>query len=626
MRWLFFILMSIAYYNYNAQLIFKQDIFKGGITGAGFSTGQGSGSGEFYIHIESGSIIKKAYLFSLRIGYPPSTEIVLNNTPFLFDTTSVLASFTHTNPYASPISLCFKDVTNEIDPNIDTYHVQIPLQSGLPVNWGYYSVYLYVEYEHSLLSRVNSVVITNNQNFTGNEFYNVANINSIDTSKNVGFALYTDRTGSGLIKNEDVIINGNYIGTIGGSDQINQFHEFAGVKGHFYYQNDTLYGLDDDTPDNLMDSTDGLANIKSYIAFPFSSLNFGLKNVLYPNQSINATSVKLFYFLTHSTPCDTFTVNLQDNYQICKGDSVLLQLVGGNDWEWEATGSDPLVGLSCYNCAQPYFTDTISRWYTVRVWNNDSCSKVIPVHVTVIDNPAPLIVDISPTKCADSSGVAIIQTTNTSYQYSLNGGILQSSNEFTGLHAGLYNLTVTDTNNCSSSQDFFVDMTFPSALFTANPQQGDVPLEVQFTNQSTDASDYIWYVYYDTLTSISPQVVFNEEGSFTTTLVAYDIYPYCADTISLQIFTEYPFTVFVPSIHTDIHSPYQIYTTGVAELTYTLYNDIGQLVISQQLTPSNGYNELWYPYQIAKGIYFYRILAKDAQGNEKEFGGKVVRQ
>jgi hypothetical protein len=48
-----------------SQAPFYQDIFNGGVTAAGFSTGLGSGSGSFDIYIEPGSTIKKAFLISV---------------------------------------------------------------------------------------------------------------------------------------------------------------------------------------------------------------------------------------------------------------------------------------------------------------------------------------------------------------------------------------------------------------------------------------------------------------------------------------------------------------------------------------------------------------------------------
>src|SRR5690554_3864302 len=88
-----------------SQTLFYQDVFYGGVTAGGFSTGQGFGSGNFGLFIEPGSIIKQAYLFTYRIGYPPNVPITVNGTPYLFDTTNVLMQINHKNPYASPVSL-----------------------------------------------------------------------------------------------------------------------------------------------------------------------------------------------------------------------------------------------------------------------------------------------------------------------------------------------------------------------------------------------------------------------------------------------------------------------------------------------------------------------------------------
>jgi hypothetical protein len=39
----------------------------------------------------------------------------------------------------------------------------------------------------------------------------------------------------------------------------------CGIRGHFYYQNNALFGIDVDTPDNIMDEADALADISSYL-------------------------------------------------------------------------------------------------------------------------------------------------------------------------------------------------------------------------------------------------------------------------------------------------------------------------------------------------------------------------
>ncbi|CAG5078554.1 PKD domain-containing protein [Parvicella tangerina] len=607
-----------------AQVIFEQDVVKnGGITGAGFSGGLGYGSGAFDIFIEPGAIVKKAYLFCYRVGYPYENEYVLNNDTIVFDTTNLISSFGHLNEYFEPINLYYCDYTSDLDPGITHYDIELPVKTGDPINWGYCTIYMVVVYESPSLSGALSYeMVFNDQDCYGFEAYSSVQLNKVDYNYPVGFALYTDRYSGSLTDFVyDLTIASNYIGSVGGNDQVNSAYGAAGVKGHFYYQNQTLYGLDDDTPDAFVDSTDGLADISGYIDQVTNSFDFSLRHEDYPNNIHISTGVSLGYFVSYTTTCDTFTVDVPAEYLACKGDSIQLTAAGGSQYEWL-----PQKDLSCYTCPQPYFSGDTSQVYRVRVWNNDSCSKVLPVSIRVVDKPEPPVVSVSPTRCSDSSGIIEVDVVENTHQYLINNGSAQSSNVFDSLSFGSYLVTTVDTNNCTASTDVFVDQTFPVAAFQATPQEGDVPLDVQFYNQSLYGYDYLWYIDDDTLTTTSPQVTFDEEGTYEVTLITYDQYPQCADTASLYVHAEYPLVVFAPSLHTDRQAPYQIYTTGVDAMTYELYNEIGQLVIYEELTPSTGHTELWQPYELAKGVYFYRIVVTYDQSKEKVFAGKVVRQ
>ncbi len=69
------------------QIIFGQDIINGGVTGAGFSTDNGSGSGSFDIYIEQGSTVKKAYLFFYSLAQPDNVNLLITlHTILLFMT------------------------------------------------------------------------------------------------------------------------------------------------------------------------------------------------------------------------------------------------------------------------------------------------------------------------------------------------------------------------------------------------------------------------------------------------------------------------------------------------------------------------------------------------------------
>lgn len=85
-----------------------------------------------------------------------------------------------------------------------------------------------------------------------------------------------------------------------GNDQTNSSYPASGVKGHFYYQNNQLFGLDDDTPDVVMNSTDGLADVSSHLIQNIGLCNFQLTHINYPNQNKISTSANFAYFLTYT--------------------------------------------------------------------------------------------------------------------------------------------------------------------------------------------------------------------------------------------------------------------------------------------------------------------------------------
>src|SRR5690606_19723966 len=84
-NWLLIIFCFFTSFNSFSQLIFHQETFRGGITGAGFSTALSSGNGSFDIYIEPGSTIKKAWLFAQRIGISDSVNIIINGTGYNFN-------------------------------------------------------------------------------------------------------------------------------------------------------------------------------------------------------------------------------------------------------------------------------------------------------------------------------------------------------------------------------------------------------------------------------------------------------------------------------------------------------------------------------------------------------------
>ena len=102
----FGIQLLIASFNIaKSQETYYQDICHCGVTGAGFSTGFGSGSGTFDVFIEPGSEIKKAYLFTYSMVAPDSVAFELNSNEFNFNDSEYLSSFLNLSPFANPIKI-----------------------------------------------------------------------------------------------------------------------------------------------------------------------------------------------------------------------------------------------------------------------------------------------------------------------------------------------------------------------------------------------------------------------------------------------------------------------------------------------------------------------------------------
>src|SRR5690625_523411 len=99
-----------------SQQVFYQDICNCGVTGAGFSTSTGFGSGSFDIYIEPGSIVNKAFLFIQRFGNAKETNIILNNKSY---------NLNFNNKFNANFTLLFSDYLSSFYFLDITYMIQI---------------------------------------------------------------------------------------------------------------------------------------------------------------------------------------------------------------------------------------------------------------------------------------------------------------------------------------------------------------------------------------------------------------------------------------------------------------------------------------------------------------------
>ena len=96
------------------QYVFHQDVFRGGITAGGFSTGMGIGSGTVQLYIEPGSTIRKAFVFAYSTGENTTGSFLLNNTTYSISSFNKILSFTNPNTSFTPINIHCIEITHEL--------------------------------------------------------------------------------------------------------------------------------------------------------------------------------------------------------------------------------------------------------------------------------------------------------------------------------------------------------------------------------------------------------------------------------------------------------------------------------------------------------------------------------
>jgi hypothetical protein len=131
----------------------------------------------------------------------------------------------------------------------------------------YVGFLLVVMYELPSLPIVNPVIFLNNITDNSSLAYSFMGLNKINTSNDVGLSVYTvNPDNDSITYNLVSSLGNNYLGSIGlsyiGVPDTNFFY----APGSFYYENNTLFGLKDDNPNNGFDTTDALVDIKNYVA------------------------------------------------------------------------------------------------------------------------------------------------------------------------------------------------------------------------------------------------------------------------------------------------------------------------------------------------------------------------
>jgi len=401
-------------------------------------------------------------------------------------------------------------------------------------------------------------------------------------------------------------------------------------------------GLDDDTPDNLMDGTDGLADISQLIDDESTSLIFSMDNETNVPDELGA-NIYLAWFISYTPTqdCSEMVTSVSLNQLLCGGQQFQLQATGGTQYTWW-----PATGLSDSTIANPIASPEKTTNYTVIIKNDSGCVKTEHVRITVQPPPVPEEVTTQNSLCAQNNGSVSVGGINTGseYTYSLNGET-QSSAFFANLAPGSYTLQITDAFGCSYIQNEIIieeinniTAAFDYDILQNNPTKPlmQVPVTVQFNNMSQNANQYQWDINNQQLSAFEPLYTFTEPGVYPITLIATFVEPHCSDT-ALQtlefvsaVFLEIP-NIFTPN-KDGVNDVFTLQAGGIKTLEIALFNRWGRKIKTEQFTlnpESTNQVELWdgiYPDNgepAPHGVYFYTIIAIDKSNQRFTRSGYV---
>lgn len=607
-----------------SQVVFYQDLVKGGVTSSGVNlAATGDNPLNFSVFIESGSTIKKAFLFFGADGIPPDLTITLNGISYILNSESIITSGFLSWYLAPPTSsVHVLDITNDINPNVLNYTLDAPAQD-FSSQQSYFQYNLIIVYENPLLTEIAVNIIVNDKNVSDHIVYNLINLLPIIYSNPIGIGVVGRHFCDAIQDGSFVSINSTPIGLIGGNDA-NSPPTCSGVRGDFYYQNNTLFGLDDDIPDALMAGSDAIANIQTYVSNNDTHLDleFNYQNLSSPNGVLSNPIMGVT--LAYTTPCTSFLITTPNDSTICQGTTLQLNATGGFPTSNSATGYEwsPSIGLSCTDCPNPVFTADSSMFYTVRIWNTDSCSVVRPLKINILPTPLWDSLAIMPSVCGASTGsVTAFASPNNSVAQSWSevGGSPQISNVFQNLSGGNHTFFFIDTNGCQSSDTtVFIPYINPTiAQFTANPVSGAAPLTVDFTNTSQFATDYLWTLNGINQGNNLQNYTFDTSGTYFVELIAWQHDMACADTFSIQILVFDSLILQIPNVFSPncdgVNDLYTLESNVPVSVNYSIVNRWGETMLAQTIQVGPGKTVLWDGISngnaASEGTYFYSIEA-----------------
>lgn len=355
----------------------------------------------------------------------------------------------------------------------------------------------------------------------------------------------------------------------------------------------------------------GTANVTWYPNYKISSVNSTTPIV---NPDIDTT----YYAIVNNGSCsdtqsvkvsvwDYPTVNAGTDQTICEGDSIQLNGTGNGQFLWVNAST-----LSANNIPNPYAKPLVTTQYILSTSSVHNCISFDTVTINVTKKYT-VNAGVDDTICPGYTKTLSASTAGPSIKWNTGDTTLSIKVKPT---ANTTYWVQSINNGCIGAADsvtVFVDTTL-HALFTPTPDNGDVPLDVIFNNQSRGATSYNWdFGDGATSTLVNPEHRYLKEGSYKALLVIQNARG-CIDSFSYIIIVKNSFKILIPNVFTPnndgLNDKYEILATGIKEYSLVLFNRWGQVIFT-----SDDVTKQWdgtvNGEPLPDSEYFYTLVVKD---------------
>lgn len=289
------LLLTIISESVFAQFKYYEDAFYGGVTAAGYSPAYNAGgTGAFSLIIPAGSTTRKAFLIAGRHGNAANLTVTLNGINYTLSSANLASPAFQSPSYGGTSGVHVIDVTSGFDATVTSYTLVVPTQGG-PSN-RYNDFALWVAYNNSGMTQVNTAIFLNTANFSPSITYTMNLANAMNTAYPVAASVMAGYVCDNNSDGEKVKIGNYNLGTIGNNDVNSGI--CGGPLGSFSYANNVLTGLSDDGNNLAMAVSDALSDLKTKVSN--NSTSFALDFIT--ESSGNSTNAIWAVFVTYGYP------------------------------------------------------------------------------------------------------------------------------------------------------------------------------------------------------------------------------------------------------------------------------------------------------------------------------------